>query len=216
MEYELIWQTSTHQPVIRAVMDLYRPAFVLELGIGNYSTPIFKEYDIELMSVENDKDWIDYIKHSSGNHNIIHHELPGIERGTGHEVLFQDTIDGIIEFYSNIKVPEVSNLIFVDQYRCARIFSLNTLGPKFDYIIYHDSQPAATWNFRYDLINLPGYNTYTLETPESWTTLKVKNELDKGFDLLNAVIKPHIENFKRANFKHKLNPSIEIKLYENT
>ena len=47
-EYE--W--STHQPLIRAVMEQYKPTFVLELGCGDNSTPIFLEYKTKLLSIE--------------------------------------------------------------------------------------------------------------------------------------------------------------------
>jgi len=38
---------STHRPLIQAILDAFSPQFVLELGMGVYSTPIFMDYKPE-------------------------------------------------------------------------------------------------------------------------------------------------------------------------
>lgn len=66
---------SSHQPLIQAVMDFYKPKFVLELGMSKYSTPFFLKPDVEYLGIENDKDWIEHLKTELGNINCKFHFL---------------------------------------------------------------------------------------------------------------------------------------------
>ena len=45
---------SSHQPVIRMALKVFKPKFILELGIGRYSTPIFLKEKCEKAFIEND------------------------------------------------------------------------------------------------------------------------------------------------------------------
>ena len=69
------FEWATHQPLIRAVLALYDPKFVLELGAGMYSTPLF--IGREFMCIENDIEWVNYIKETLGV-EVIYHNLEEI------------------------------------------------------------------------------------------------------------------------------------------
>jgi hypothetical protein len=198
MNIENFYEWSTHQPLIRATMELYKPVFVLELGLGVHSTPIFLEYGPELLSIENDKEWLDHIKEKYPNINTLFHSLGELKLGTHlYEVSEKQKLE-ITNYYIGLKFSELKpNLLFVDQYTACRTLSINTLKEKFDFIIYHDCQPAGISWYSYNLINKNGFNSYYLKTPTSWTALMVSEKNDKGFTPLNEVILPHINNYMK-------------------
>jgi hypothetical protein len=189
---------NSHQPLIKAVMDLYKPQFVLELGIGENSTPIFMSYNVNHLCVESNKEWIGHIKSKYENLNVIYHNLEDIQIGTHlNEITEEQKLD-ISDFYDNINLPDLNpRLLFVDQYTACRTISINTLRDKFDLIIYHDCQPDGIEFYNYDLINDTGFVRYFLKTPISWTGLLVKEINDKGFGALNDIIYPHIKEYKK-------------------
>lgn len=192
------WDWKTHQPLIRAMIDLYSPKFVLELGAGEHSTPVFLEYDFEFMSVENDIEWVNYMK-DKYKVNILYHPIDGVNIGTR---LFQLTPlkqKRIFNYYSDMKLPEARpNLLFVDQWTCNRTLSINALKPRFDFIIYHDCQPpGGVEEYEYNLINFDGFNVYFLRNCINWTGVMIRKELDKGFEPLLLANIPHINEFKQ-------------------
>lgn len=189
------YEWSTHIPIIRAVMELYKPNFVLELGTGINSTPVFLEYKTRLMSIENDPAWMEYVKDKLKT-EIILHDLHGIQIGAHLSELTNDQKADMVSYYSGLRLPNLKpKLLFVDQFTSCRTISINTLGDKFDLIIYHDCQPDGIKWYDYDLINLKGFVTYYLKTPTSWTAFMVRD--DKGFELLDNAIKPHIQNYMK-------------------
>jgi hypothetical protein len=195
------FQWASHQPLIHAVMELYMPKFVLEVGMGDYSTPIFLKYKLKFLGVENEKDWIERLKIKYQGIDIIHHDLKDLDTGTCPFDLTEQKKSEIIEFYKNLDFPYIKpNLLFVDNHLPCRIFAINELGDEFDLIIYHDSQPETIIIHSYDLINLKGFNKYSLTSSDPWTTLLVRKEIDKGFDDLNRTIIPHILNYIKIRF----------------
>ena len=201
-EYE--W--STHQPLLKAVMELYKPAFVLELGMGDNSTPIFLNYKTKLLSVENDSEWINYMKNKYENIDVIYHDLndQNIKLGTHLYELTEIKKAEIISYYQNLKFLDLKpNLLFVDQFTSCRTLSINTLGDKFDMIIYHDCQPAGIPWYSYNLIKLDEFINYYLKTPASWTALMIKKDKDLGYEALNNLMKLHIQEYKNKHFEAK-------------
>jgi len=189
--------TGSHQPLIKAVMELYLPGFILELGVGLYSTPVFLNYKTKYMGVENDLTWVDHMKEKY-NINILHHNLPDVTIWNQLKDLTEAQRTNICLYYKNLKVLNIHpRLLFVDQWASCRVLSINTIGNKFDLIIYHDSESAGSDFNYYNLIELKGFKKYTLRSSNAWTTLLVKN--DKGFDLLNEKILSYIADYKLSN-----------------
>jgi hypothetical protein len=186
-------QWASHQPLIKSVMEFYKPKFVLELGVGNFSTPELIK-DNEYLGIENDINWINTIKNKFNNLNIVHHDLGReVKIGTKYNELSENQKNEFIKFYENINIPQASpKLLFVDQFTSVRTISLNALGNKFDIIIYHDSEPAGIKWYNYDLLNLNNFKKFHLKSDTVWTTLLIK-ELDiKIIDLINK----NIQSFK--------------------
>lgn len=177
MEFEG-YEASTHIPVLRAVLKEYKPLFVLELGIGIYSTPVLAQSNY--VGVENDIEWLNRIKAM----------FPGIDAryqptelkiGTTLKELTDNQKSEIVEYYKSFPVPDKHpNFLFVDNYVAFRMMAINELRDRFDIIAYHDCQPEGVRQYEYDKINKEGFNSYCLRSPTSWTCLMVRSEIDKG------------------------------------
>jgi len=71
IESNRIW--ASHRPLVLAVIDVYRPSFVLELGIGDFSTPLFQNKEFDYLGVESDPEWIERIAGKYPYAEIIPH-----------------------------------------------------------------------------------------------------------------------------------------------
>ncbi|MDD3151023.1 MAG: glycosyltransferase family 2 protein [Candidatus Gastranaerophilales bacterium] len=185
MNNEKNWQWASHQPMIKGVLDLYNPQFVMELGIGDNSTMLFagRKY----IGIENDPEWIKHMEKKS-RMTFLWHDL---DRQSG----------SLQDYYGSLNIPEQKpNLLFVDNYESCRMIAINTLRDKFDMIIFHDCEPGLGARVNhYDMINSEGFNVYFLKTSANWTGLMVKisSGIDRGFNTLLSKVNPHIENFKK-------------------
>ena len=183
MQIGKTWQWASHQPLIRGVLDLYNPQFILELGIGENSTPLFAGRNYH--GIENNPEWIDLVKQLF-DVKITHHDL-------------DKQVTPLADYYNSIALPEVfPRLLFVDNYESCRTIAINALSDKFDLILFHDCEPepGARVN-HYQMINSTNFTVYFLKTPANWTGLMVRD--DFGFaDLLKAV-NPHINKFRKEH-----------------
>ncbi len=195
------WDWKTHQPMIRAAMELYTPKFVFELGIGVFSTPLFLEYKTEYIGLENDIEWLNYMKDHYKFKSIFQPLDDNITIGTRLFQLNPVQKARIFHYYENLKLPETKpNLLFVDQWTCNRTISINALKDRFDIIIYHDCQPPnGIIEYEYNLINFEGFNVYFLTNPANWTGIMIRKEIDKGFEALAKQITPHMQWFENTH-----------------
>jgi hypothetical protein len=191
------WDWKTHQPLIRAAMDLYSPEFVLELGMGPFSTPLFMEYKIEFLSIENDIEWYNYMRGLYKFNTLFHPLDDGITIGTRLFQLSPVQKARFFHYYEDLKLPETKpNLLFVDQWTCNRTLSINALKDRFDIIIYHDCQPPfGIEEYEYNLINFTGFNVYFLRNSINWTGIMIRKDFDKSFEQLQIALVPHLANF---------------------
>lgn len=191
------WDWQTHQPLIKAVMDLYKPKFILELGQGPFSTPLFIKDGIEFLSLENDIEWYNYMKTQYKFKSIFHPLDDGVTIGTRLFQLIPLQKARIFHYYEDLKLSEVRpNLLFVDQWTCNRTLSINALKPRFDLIIYHDCQPPfGIEEYEYNLINFTDFNVYFLRNCINWTGIMIRKEIDKSFEQLQIAMVPHLAEF---------------------
>jgi hypothetical protein len=178
------WQWASHQPMIKGVLELFKPKFILELGIGENSTPLFA--GLNYIGVENNKEWIDQITKQNTNQVFIWHDL---DRQNS----------SIQDFYNALPTPYTrTNLLFVDNYETCRLIAINALRDKFDLIIFHDCEPepGARVN-HYQMINSEGFNTYFLKTSANWTGLMVNSGIDQGFNKLFDSVNPFVVEFRK-------------------
>jgi hypothetical protein len=143
---------GTHVPVLQAMLDVFQPSGILELGVGRNSTPLFHEYGKRLVSVETNRQWIDEIGKTfpqRANFSLIHHELTSITERTRAHTIPERVKSECVKYYLAIKAmnPEL-NLLFIDHVSGLRAATLISLHQHFDHVVYHDADKAG---YRYDL-----------------------------------------------------------------
>lgn len=189
------WHIESYRPLLLTVLQAYNPRYVLELGIGLFSTPILKGYNYR--GIENDPQWIFKIKNLYKGINITYHDLEGISHVTQKISVSQKRLDGIMEYYRDLRIPDIHpNLLFVDNYSCCRSLAINALKDRFDLVIYHDCEPGSD-EINYPDINTDGFKVLYLATTHNWTGLMYKEDKDIG-ELVNK----HIIDFKNDYKKH--------------
>lgn len=187
----------THQPLIKAVLDTYNPDFILEMGIGYFSTPLFA--DRNYLGIENDGVWIEAMMQEYPGLKILKHEYSNIHHFTRLKELEQFQINDIIAFYKTIKLPpSTRSLLFVDNYSCCRSLAINSLQDKFNIIIFHDCEPASFVVNAYDTVKQSNKRLFYLTSTTNWTGLLV----DSYNPELETSLQKHIKDFisKYLNF----------------
>lgn len=197
MNIQTDWYWSSHQPLIKAVMSYFEPKFVLELGVGDFSTPIFQQYPAYLLSVENDSDWAKFIAEKYNHDNIIYHDLDNIGIHSPASVLTHLERVNINLFYDELNIyQKAPRLLFVDHFTSIRTLAINNLYSEFDFIIYHDCEPQGVTTYDYDkFIISPEYKSYTLKCNGTWTGLLTKRDIKD----LPTRISRYIEEYKAVN-----------------
>lgn len=169
---------STHQPLIKAVLKAYDPQFILELGIGYFSTPLFRKHECEKMFIENEKAWID-----KTGIDAIWHELPVKSQDVPVHDVSAEVKRAIFNYYQDLKekllLKPHPSLLFVDNYSCCRAIAINNLFPVFDIILYHDSEPQSIGRNDYYFVDKieKDFDHFNLETPKTWTSAFVSKRL---------------------------------------
>ena len=191
---------SSHQPIVKSILDIAEPKFILELGIGHFSTPLFINSEAKkIIHVENELEWLNLmVKEYDCSKNAIHHDLKlsSITKSTKLAELSIDVVNDIYNFYENLsseitKFNYNSKLLFVDQHTCLRTISINKLYNLFDFIIYHDAEHPDT--YEYDKIDnkiLEQYDHYILKIENNpWTGIFMKKNLVSEENFRNTVEK---------------------------
>lgn len=188
---------ATHQPMIKAVMDLLKPDFVMELGSGYHSTLVFKDYWVKLLSIDDNKEWVDYLN-ITYNLDIVWHQT-GIENANiKYTDLPKEDRDKLHSFYKGLlkELSHKKNLLFVDNFTSGRYPAIKELKDYFWAVIYHDCQPEGIEQFSYNLIDPKGFNRYYLKSEASWTCLMIHTQADPGLKKLKKAIQPWLIEFK--------------------
>lgn len=195
--------TTTHLPLVGAALEVFKPKFILELGIGYYSTGIFNSYIKEFPScgylgVENDISWIKQLKSSYPELFFAYHDLGSVSTFMPLSSLSPYRKDLIIDYYKSIALPTVCpRLLFVDNYGSCRAMSINALRDRFDLIIMHDCEPVGVYFHGYDKINTEGFTMYYLKTNLSWTMLMVRSGMENAsiYEIIKTYTTNHMANF---------------------
>jgi hypothetical protein len=178
IEEDYAW--STHQPLLKALLEMYKPQFIVELGIGIYSTPILSSHNCdEIISIENDEGWMKYICNISNfkpNHQILYHPLDSnITLSTFLKDISITEMLKIHNYYLSfkkiIKQKNISTkLLFVDNFTCCRSIAINTLFDEFDIIVYHDSEGVDWYQYYFNKDLENNYIKYELKTQHRSST----------------------------------------------
>jgi len=195
----------THQPLIKGVLDLYEPEFILELGIGVYSTPIFlgrinncPGKEVGYFGIENNAEWIAYIEKKYDTPTLFkHHDLDDIKIGDSITDLRYNQIRDITKYYKALKFSNKRpNLLFIDNYASCRAIAFNALRHGFDMIILHDCEPHAVGWYCWDILQVKEFEIYYLTSYESWTGLFIRPDNDKGYKTLKSSVDSYIKELE--------------------
>lgn len=211
MNIKTDYSWSTHQPLILALMAKFSPRYVMELGIGMFSTPMFFKFDFDkYIGIDNDKAWLDHIKsiqQFDDKCELRHHDLgDAINIATFIRQLNEEQKDVIkkyyVELFNEIKKDKTSpKILFVDNFTCCRTPAINVLYSLFDIVIFHDSEPPAySWyEYYFDENIMKTYNKYNLQTPTSWTTCFINKNFDNNFEELQRLVYENVASYCRSN-----------------
>jgi hypothetical protein len=203
---------STHQPLLQGLMEVLCPKYIVELGVGIYSTPIFLKYNFDkYIGIENDSNWLDHIlntvDHDSSRCRFTHHFLNDAVIFNTRPNTVTDALKEDIRGYYNELLKEVKEdksspkMLFVDNFTCCRTIAINTLYNAFDIVAYHDDEPAGTpwYEYYFDKSIYANCNKFTLVTPSSWTSCFIKKNINFSFDELNKITISKVEEYCRIN-----------------
>ena len=203
-----IFKWSSHTPVIRSALDLVKPDLVVELGIGNFSTPHFLSSAAQkILHIENDQQWLEHVHTTFTNTDHSEFRLhwlgDHVNKSTGWNRLPADQQAQCIVYYQDL-AQEIQaldlrpRLLFVDHFTCLRALAINYLGPEFDCVIYHDAETPDTYGYetiRADFADQ--FDHYILHTQSSWTGLLIKRDIMAADDLICNIL-DHAETFGQS------------------
>lgn len=172
------WAWASHQPVIQTIIEIYKPEFAFESGIGLYSTPILSTLN-KYIGVETDKNWIDKVKKEVPKVNLIYHPIQ-INNSVKWDALNPTQKFEVLDFYYDL-IPYFSNeksskLLFVDGPVFTRRAVISLFHRYFDAIIFHDSKHKFVYG--YDSLNLSDFIEYQVSSSTAWTGVYLKNDID--------------------------------------
>ena len=201
MNIDYAW--STHVPLIKLLLSMFKPQFVLELGMGYYSTPLFLKHKSERMFIENSQEWINEM--GLNNENVLLHKTTVANQDIPISGITIKEKDEIRKYYyelrENIIQKREPRLLFVDNYSCCRALAINILYRAFDLIIYHDCEPQSiarnNYIFEDDLIE--NYAHYKLVTPRTWAGCFISNKFEYTEEILQMRIEPIIMEYCKEN-----------------
>lgn len=176
---------SSHRPVIQTLLKLLQPQFIMELGVGNFSTPVLLASDArQIMHIENDQPWLDHVTQQFSNDTrsqFLFHDLgPGVKKSTAWSVLPEQWQRQQTQYYQRLATDHVPQhlsprLLFVDHYTCLRVLSINVLADHFDAVIYHDAETPDTYGYQHIRADLADqFDHWQLRPNSSWTGFMVR------------------------------------------
>jgi len=201
------WEWSTHRPIIQMVLSYFNPKYIVELGSGNFSTPLFVEHNVHTKCIESEYEWYVHSKNKYPDLDIVYHKNPGeMTIYTKIHELTGEQRTEITDFYQKLLIiaeKEVAHpsLLFVDQFNCGRTISINTLFSVFDIILYHDAQPEGiVWHsYYFDDRIWADFDHFILKSKISHTGMFIRKTMNYDFDRMKEIIQPFIDVYCREN-----------------
>lgn len=144
---------GSHQPVLRAVLEVLEPEEAIELGCGNYSTPHLQACVGDLLTVEHDPNWATKIlqKHPARDgHKWIVHPFR-CENATAIADLPEGEWEAINDFYKSLAATMTHcDFLFVDTFRAARVPAVLKMAKLADVVLLHDLEGNSPQYYEYD------------------------------------------------------------------
>lgn len=148
---------QSHLAVLKNIFQVFEIKTVLELGLGNFSTPFFLSQNIHLTSIESDFNWARKFIQSAK-----------------HDILIKDPVE-----FMSCEISDRPDLIFID---CdpgyQRPHCVNSAFGYTDLIITHDTEPSSESIYEYYKVNIPlGWCVWEYQPKDlPWTRVYSKNK----------------------------------------
>jgi hypothetical protein len=215
---------STHRPLLKSLIDVFKPYFIMELGIGTYSTPILYNPSWNYIGIEQDSGWIDKITEDFNYpRNIFIHHQQDSDIALRYSDMPDELKISLKQYYSELsniysgKYPIVEGfkMLFVDNYTGSRTIAINTMYDDFDIIAFHDSEPEFIDVYEYYFCKeiYDNYDLYTLHTDICWTSVFIKKSLKDLSQELPENINKYIKEWGEE--KNIFIKNIELKKENN-
>lgn len=198
---------GSHVPVNIALLKTFSIDSVLELGTGHNSTPIFKQHTKKLISVEQDRKWLDMMETTypaDSNHRYKYIDPDKYHRKNSRYQIDENTIS---RFKEELKGIDKAGLLFIDCFKGFRYDAYETLKEDFDIIVLHDytlGKPrnnfwkgGVSYSDDCALIIDKTYNTHT--------AIVIKKELLNNIEQLKESHASEVEKWASGVPKLKLN-----------
>lgn len=199
---------GSHKPLLKALIDIFNPYYVMELGIGLYSTPILYNNCIKYVGVEQNLEWINKILSipEFQNLEILHHNIDIKIDQKYNDIKVSNKIE-LIQFYQMLKNSLIEfglpkneySMLFVDNYTGCRNIAINVMFDAFDIICYHDSEAVEWYGYDFNEELKNNYSHYTLMTNCIGTSVFIRKSLKNLSCQLGHVIEAYIVQYAKQN-----------------
>ncbi len=125
---------ATHLPLLRFLVEVFRPVRMIEFGMGPYSTPTLLSRGGSVLSIETDSDWMKRSQQDSRRHTVVLWPTDDVQDMLVH--------DANSEF----------DLAFVDGPVQSRVPCVNRLFGRAQLIVIHDSYTRC---YRWGSLTVP-------------------------------------------------------------
>ncbi len=195
----LSFKYGTHRPVLQALLEVFQPHGVLELGAGTVSTPLFYDYGKKLISIETNDQWIQALAGAfpdRENFTLIHHPLANISERTRIGAISKQVKDECVKFYAGViaRNPEL-DLLFIDHVSGLRACTLAALFPRFDFVVYHDAEDRG---YGYDLLeqhDTSSHYHFVLQTLVPHTGFLIRKSFGNRLAQFKRVLDVHAKEY---------------------
>lgn len=202
---------GTHQPVIKAVLEIFNPSGILELGAGLKSTPIFYKHNSNVVSIESDKDWYEKVKGSIGNRrmfNLVYHRIGhGVNTKTKYPNITNVVTNECLAFYDKY-IDNNMEFLFVDHVSGLRVITLRAIFDRFKIVAYHDAQHPGYFFELLKKEDLSGYKHLMYKSLGVFTGILISNEYsNKMVQKFNTALEKYGKEYCHkfdAEYNHEL------------
>lgn len=207
---ELEYKWGSNRPVLKTIMEFFKPTGVLELGVGKYSTKLLYDYNIPLTSIETDEAWINEVGDTllpRDNFKLIHHPL-GIHFKTKYQDIGDKDKEKSVRFYTQYVEPNME-FLFIDHVSGLRAYTLVHMFGKFKYVAYHDAEPKQYKNYNYHSLTpnkIQNYYHILNNTPLVSTGILIhKKSIDDIYSFIDVLNTNNIEYCAKYNIDYTKN-----------
>jgi hypothetical protein len=204
----LAFEYGTHLPVLKAVVEVFQPRGVLELGAGKFSTPLFYRHVKKVITVETDETWI----HEVGKlvqpregFALIHHRVPRLTSKTRARAISQGTKNECVKYYEGIidRHPEL-DFLFIDHVSGLRSWTLFHLYTRFDFIVYHDAEEKGHGYERFSDFDNGEYFHYVLRAYIPHTGILIRKRFSPSMAEFQRCLDNNALGYFKAQYRFEL------------